>query len=171
MSGTVTLGGLLQADQNLVFGYELAQYNQWLSFEPRNGVVMPGDAEEVDVIFDAVEFAVGTHKEALATFYSNPNVGTEELMCIMDVIIGVNEVEGLEANVYPIPANDFVNIELNSDVQSIRILNYAGQVVYNQNADDTFIRIDVRDYTAGAYMVEFTTNDGEVFNKRIVVTK
>ena len=171
MSGTVTLGGLLQADQNLVFGYELAEYEQWLSFEPRNGVVMPGATQDVNVIFDAVNYPVGTHKEALATFYSNPNVGTEELMCIMDVIIGVNEVEGFEANIYPIPANDFVNIELNSNVQSIRILNYAGQVVYNQNADDTFIRIDVRDYTAGAYMVEFTTNDGEVFNKRIVVTK
>ena len=171
LSGTVTLGGMIQADQDLIFGYELAEYDQWLSFNPTNGTVMPGESQEVEVIFNAADYPEGTHKEALATFHSTPDVGVEELTCIMDVIRGINDVEGIEVSMYPVPANDFVNIELSDNVQSIRILNYAGQVVYDQIATDTFVRIDVREYTAGAYMVEFTTNDGEVFNKRLVVTK
>ncbi|MDD3010948.1 MAG: T9SS type A sorting domain-containing protein, partial [Bacteroidales bacterium] len=171
-SGFVTLGGLVQADMNIVFGYELATYDQWLTFEPRNGTLLPGaPPQEITLTFDATGYQHGDVKEALATFHSTPDVGVEELFVHMDVKIGIDEVQGLEANIYPIPANDFVNIELSQNVQNIRILNYTGQVVYDQNATDNFVRIDVRDYAAGAYMIEFTTHDGAVVNKRLVVTK
>ena len=94
--------------------------------------------------------------------------------------VGVKEnVNALNANVYPNPAKNNINISfVNTDAKNytIEITNVLGQLVYTENnLNDcsfpvTFKNIDVSGLESGSYLVSVKANEKQ-FQKKIIIAK
>jgi hypothetical protein len=86
--------------------------------------------------------------------------------------ISTSDVSEDAISVYPNPAKEMVNITVSDNVESLRVLNYVGQVVYEQGiTSEKLVQVSTDRFEEGAYIVQFTTNDGELISKRFVVLK
>lgn len=92
----------------------------------------------------------------------------------VDVFWDGNVEEGSASalNIYPNPATEVVNVELPANAETVKVLNTVGQVVYTAVADgDATHVINVENYAVGAYVIQVVTNNGDVMNQKVVITK
>jgi len=88
----------------------------------------------------------------------------------VDVAAGVSDIEN-NVSVYPNPATTFVMVEANSQIRSIEITNYMGQVVSAvKDVETTQTRIETSSLSAGVYFVEVETEAG-IEKVRIVISE
>jgi hypothetical protein len=88
------------------------------------------------------------------------------------IFVGLNPNESNEVKVYPNPATTYVRIDLTKAVTEISVYNSLGSVVTSKNVKgETTITLNTNNYAAGAYSVKFTTENGETFSRKFVVTK
>ena len=81
-------------------------------------------------------------------------------------LTAVEEPNKMEVNVYPNPVRDWVNIETDFTIQSIRLFNAMGQVVKDgQQVDDFFNKIDMGSMAAGVYFLEIMNEKGRVVER------
>ncbi|MBK7174597.1 MAG: carboxypeptidase regulatory-like domain-containing protein [Bacteroidales bacterium] len=86
--------------------------------------------------------------------------------------VGVNNIENSEVKLYPNPATTVVNIDLVKGVRTLTIYNALGAVVAEKNITrESTVSIVTSNYAAGAYSVKFTTENGDTFSRKFVVTK
>lgn len=73
-------------------------------------------------------------------------------------------------NVYPVPANNELNIELNSDnkVCNLIIMNSAGIVIYNQDFD-CYQNIKLNNLAVGNYIAVLNTSEGKTISRKFMV--
>lgn len=71
-------------------------------------------------------------------------------------------------NVYPNPANDFVNVESSVNINEVKIFNNLGQIVYSQNVDNNFVRINTEKFTTGIYHIQINSQDGIKTQKLVI---
>jgi len=92
-------------------------------------------------------------------------------------VTGINEIEGLESlNVYPVPAGDFINIEVNSEISAslnTQITDLTGRAVLTDrlvisSGAKTTHSIDISAFAAGVYMLTLEHN-GQRAVQRIVI--
>ena len=95
-------------------------------------------------------------------FGPNPGFG-QALDFTLDVgpVLSVNEFEISALSVYPIPAKDILNVEYKSTLNAVKIYNFIGQEVYNENTSSSTLQLDLSRLTAGAYIVKLITEEGE----------
>lgn len=75
----------------------------------------------------------------------------------------------LKVNAYPNPANDILNVELNSNENAvISIVNLIGQTVKVINTNNTFNTIQISDLTSGMYMLK-VEQAGKTYTSKVVV--
>ena len=82
-------------------------------------------------------------------------------------------VTGIEApelsddiSVFPNPARELLNVTSSSDISHVTIMNYVGQVVYNQKVvEDNDLQVNVAGFETGVYMVKVETSAGIVVKK------
>jgi hypothetical protein len=86
-----------------------------------------------------------------------------------------DEIENLNIDVFPNPANDLVNIIINSAIKKvivIKLINYSGQIVSGNNFDlnegNNYLTIDVSKNEDGIYFL--LTDDG-FYKARLVINK
>lgn len=86
--------------------------------------------------------------------------------------VGIDEVgSNVTLTVFPNPANNFVNVEANENIRSIRVVNTLGQTVYNDgNVNAETIQLNTADYANGIYILTVTTDNG-TSTKRISVSR
>ncbi|NPD83684.1 T9SS type A sorting domain-containing protein [Lentimicrobium sp. L6] len=84
--------------------------------------------------------------------------------------VGVGNLENI-ISVYPNPAKDYVTVEASSDILTIKVTNYMGQVIsYIQDVEVTSHTIATSSYSSGVYFVEVETATG-VEKVRIVISE
>jgi hypothetical protein len=111
----------------------------------------------------------GTYCYTVTAVYEDCESPMSEEACITLVDVPVIGISAL--SIYPNPANSLVNIELTNDISHMVVYNYLGKVVAEQTiTKDRVIKLDVRNYESGAYLIKFTTNSGENLTRKIVVT-
>ena len=85
---------------------------------------------------------------------------------IDDILFPCLEVNGIPAirnnlvNIYPNPVNDILNVLLNSANTKLTIYNSLGSKIVEKFAYENIVRIDVRNYAPGVYILK--TGDGAV---------
>ena len=85
---------------------------------------------------------------------------------------GVDDNKAENIAIYPNPASDIAKMEVTSNVKQLRVMNSLGQVVYTADVLSSDVKkVNVSDYEAGTYIVQFTTDDGAVINKRFIVVE
>jgi hypothetical protein len=82
--------------------------------------------------------------------------------------VGINEHSSAFVSVYPNPVTDVMNIEANSNISQVQIMNTVGQVVFTQQFKAKTATLSVSGIEAGVYTAKITTTNGTI-NKKIVV--
>jgi hypothetical protein len=99
--------------------------------------------------------------DSLLVAFRHHNCTDEYILMIDDINVsgtaGINE-NVINANVYPNPANDVLNIAINEEIESVSIVTLDGKVV----ATSTSSTVNVADLTSGMYVYEITTANGNV---------
>ena len=73
-----------------------------------------------------------------------------------------------EIVIYPNPANDILNINSNSKISNVKVLNYLGQIIDNINVAGMEITISTSSYDAGIYFIQIETEKG-ISTQKIVI--
>ena len=68
--------------------------------------------------------------------------------------------------VFPNPARNILNITSTTDITHVTVMNYVGQIVYNQKVvEDNDLQLNVAGYETGVYMVKVETTAGITIKK------
>jgi hypothetical protein len=72
-------------------------------------------------------------------------------------------------SIYPNPADNFINIILNSnaDTKEIKIMDLTGRVIEVRQVqkNENKISMDINNYSSGVYLISFTSNEGTKVRK------
>ena len=75
-------------------------------------------------------------------------------------------------SLFPNPASDQLNISLHqfnrTEKYSLTIYNCTGQIVYNTNVVKEKMRLDVKDFSAGIYLIQLKSDNGMVAKKMVI---
>ena len=101
------------------------------------------------------------------------NCTDEFLMKLDDISVteptGINDFDN-NVNVYPNPANNVINVNANSNINTVEVFNMMGQQVAAFDANDTNVQINTTALSNGMYMMKITTENG-VINQKFTVAR
>lgn len=125
------------------------------------------------------DLANGTEIENTAHIYFDYNepVVTNTVLNTIDLTLSIEEdgkLVPLNISIYPNPANDFVNITLDRqlDNATISLLDIAGRVVATQAVNGaTTMQLQTGQLSQGVYILTLDANDSEVVRRKIVLVK
>ena len=83
--------------------------------------------------------------------------------------ISVVDVD-VEMKLYPNPARNTLNIESDTEITNIRMVDMLGQTVYSNTVNDNQHQIQVSGFQTGVYFIQMTTSRG-VVTHRVQVTR
>ena len=93
-------------------------------------------------------------------FDQNPTIITNTTMNINTVGLGISKVGTIDFNVYPNPATTQLTLEVEGIIQSIKIIDLSGKVVYESAANHNTEMIDINALSSGLYSIEVISNNG-----------
>jgi hypothetical protein len=80
-------------------------------------------------------------------------------------VSATNKPETAKFSIYPNPATDVLNITGDSKMENIRLVNLAGQTIYESNVNANEFRIETGSIPSGLYLLNITTEKGSVTRK------
>ena len=91
---------------------------------------------------------------------------------VVVAVTGIEEPANELIRVYPVPADQYVTVEIGNNIRQIRMINYIGQIVYEQNVGkDRIFQINTSTFNSGTYTLEFTSDKGNVVTRRLVIAR
>jgi len=79
----------------------------------------------------------------------------------IDADVSVNEFEAIELKLFPIPANEVLNIQSNSLISSVEVHDLAGRVVLSQSlVNGNKLALDLQGLSAGSYVLKVAFENG-----------
>ena len=82
------------------------------------------------------------------------------------VFVGIGENMTVDANVYPIPAGDFVTVQAGSIIEEVQLINLLGETVLTQQGSNTDnMQINRENLPIGTYVMIIKTLDGTATKK------
>lgn len=81
-------------------------------------------------------------------------------LTVTQTFVGVSEIEAVQVNVYPNPANDVVNVRSNEVISSIEMYNVVGELVMTSNPRNMVSVLNVSDLEVGIYTIQVATAKG-----------
>lgn len=137
---TTTNNSLLSPSDNFLpnFDFDDNNLNDYWQVEPFQDTDLPAWAAffEVDVLND-------------------PNLSTKNVI----------ETSTRNIRIYPNPAQDFINILATDKMESVRVLNYAGQLVYELEKVENNVQIPLDKLSNGVYVIRVATNNNTFVRK------
>lgn len=142
---------------------------QWLSVDPAEGMLSKDEYIDVDVTIDATGLVSGQYDGKLIVRNNDPNNEAVNINVILGVTVGLNENGEQEfVAVYPNPANDFLRINTNGNLNSIRIMNLVGQIIYESQIQNSNTTINISDFESGVYFIQVETTNGTTTQKIVI---
>ncbi|MCF8368403.1 MAG: T9SS type A sorting domain-containing protein [Bacteroidales bacterium] len=86
----------------------------------------------------------------------------------VDVLTSIEESILSATQIFPNPASNVVNIESDYTIESITIYNYSGQVISNEEVNNTVYKVNTSDYRSGIYFFQIDTNEGRI-SQRVII--
>lgn len=86
--------------------------------------------------------------------------------------VGIDDVDGLNVNVYPNPASRLLNIENTEGISQVIVYNLIGQqVIVRRDVNATATQLDLGALANGTYTLQVRTLDGEQTTRKFIVNK
>ena len=142
---------------------------QWLSTDPTEGTLIQDESIDVDVTIDASALTSDQYQGLINVRNNDPANELATIQVMLNVTVGVLENgENEFVMVYPNPAKDYLRIGTNGDLKHIRILNTIGQVVFDQQMNQSNATISTSGIQHGVYFVQIVTDHGTTTQKIII---
>ena len=114
----------------------------------------------VSLYGDYKYFVTASYKDTIANAFLCESPGSDTVAFKWPAV-GIVEIGHGQITVYPNPANDNVNVSSDYTINSIDVMNYVGQTVYqNLKVDGKTTRFNVSNLQAGIYFVKVATEQG-----------
>ena len=141
-------------DNSFVFGTYIAGANQVGSV---NFTTYSGDAYYID----DVEWYIISDDDCKSDF--------SPLTVFVENCSNLNELKLDESiNIYPNPSSDIFNFYSESNIESIKVYDYQGKVIYLKTIGNTYGEIDLSSYKKGIYFIEFSNLKSFKFKKIVL---
>ncbi len=167
-SSTVAASGVVNTSEGAVLNMTDAS-REWLGYN----IYKDGELLEAlwpDNFYDDTEYQLGDYCYTVTSEYSICGESDPSNEACIEIIIGVNELDATEANLYPNPARDQITITA-LEMNRLHIVNYVGQVVYDQEFDSSNSKsLNTANYQSGVYVARIYTEKG-VITKRFVINR
>lgn len=144
----------------------------WLSLNPNAGTVAAESSETIAVTFDGTSLAGGGFSANIIITSNDPATPIKVVPVTLDVLVGIdkNPMTGIE--VYPVPANDQLNIRLVEGVKTILLINYFGQTVMETEINGEVSKtLNLGNLGSGVYTLRLISTNGTTSNKNIIISK
>jgi hypothetical protein len=142
---------------------------QWLSTDPSEGTLSKDEYIDVDVNIDASDLSSDQYTGKINVRNNDPENELVKITVLLNVTVGVLENGEKEfVVVYPNPAKDYLRVGTNGGLKHIRISNTIGQVVFDQNMNQTNATISTSGLQKGVYFVQIDTDHGTTTQKVII---
>ena len=141
-------------DNSFVFGSYIAGANQVGSV---NFTTNNGDAYYID----DVEWYIISDNDCKSDF-SPSTVFVENCSNLKEFKL----VENID--IYPNPSNDIFNFYSKSNIESIKVFDYQGKVIYLKTINNNYGEIDLSKFKKGIYFIEFSNLKSSKFKKIIL---
>jgi len=82
--------------------------------------------------------------------------------------IGTEKTILTEISIYPNPASDILNIVSNNTINRIRVLNSVGQIMFDNESNNSILNINTSNYQSGIYFIQLETNN-EIITEKITI--
>ncbi len=105
-------------------------------------------------------------KSVYNSYVSNVYPDNDGEFSVISITKGVTLIE--ELHIYPNPATDILNINSNTNVSNVKVLNYIGQTIDNINVTGMEVTINTSTYDAGIYFIQIETEKG-ISTQKIVI--
>ena len=141
----------------------------WLTVNPASGSINAGGNVTEEITANSNGMNVNDIRTAILHCYSsdleNDEVTVPVTLSVTDV--SVNEHNQIEVKIYPNPATDFVQVT-SDQIQRVEIYNMMGQLVFEQNYNDSRVTIPTAGMAPGTYAVKVTATNGTT-TKQVIV--
>ena len=158
-------------DYNLCIGGKIdgTPITPWLTTSPASGSINAGANVTETVTVNSNGMNVGDTKSAKLHCFSSDIENSEVVVPVSLTItdVSVNEHNQIEVKVYPNPATNFVQVS-SDQIQRVEIYNMMGQLVFEQNYNESHIVIPTSSIAPGTYAVKVTASNGTI-TKQVVV--
>ncbi len=84
------------------------------------------------------------------------------------IATGTNEYYTRICNIFPNPATDVVNVKSDVQINSVKVYNYAGQVIVNEEVNSMMYQLNSSQYQSGIYFFQIETDEGTI-SKRVII--
>lgn len=104
-------------------------------------------------------------------YNGNNELGTVNLVDIImgEGVVGLNDImTNVDVNIYPNPANKFINVSSLSIIDRVQITNVLGQVVMVKEIGANGANINIENLKSGNYFVTIYSNEGVATKKLLV---
>ena len=85
--------------------------------------------------------------------------------------VGIDEVDGLQVNIYPNPASRFLNIESAEGIREVVVYNAIGQQVIVRNINAASTQLDLGSLAIGNYTLRIVSQNGTETARKFIVNK
>ena len=143
----------------------------WVPFELTGGLPEGGEYSGdgvTDGMFDAAAAGLGDHTITYTYVSDDGCENSAEENLYVDACTGIDEINKATVQVYPNPANEVVNILSKSNMVSISIYNFTGQLMEGLKLGERSYQINTSLYSSGVYSIIIETEDN-IINKRLVI--
>lgn len=138
-------------------GYNIFLEEEWLAFTP--------NLWYEDTIPNRTDYCynVSAVYQDCESELSNPD-------CIW---VSTQNIDAQKTSIYPNPASNKVEFELDDEIRQFVIYNLLGEVIseVNVNSSKQTISLDLTNYQNGIYLVKFIASTGESTIRKLIVTK
>jgi tRNA threonylcarbamoyladenosine modification (KEOPS) complex Cgi121 subunit len=108
----------------------------------------------------SIQPVVGNHYDIVGVIYYGYSKFSLQYRSDADIVItNINEDFANSLSLYPNPANSFVNISSEFEINNIKVTNNLGQVVLEQNAKSNNVNLNVENLESGIYFININSND------------
>lgn len=109
--------------------------------------------------------------DSLMIAFRHHNCTDENFVVLDDInvtnIVGMDE-NSISASVYPNPASEVLNINLNANAVSVSIIGLDGKVISTESVNANSYAVNVSQLVAGVYIYEVVAENGDVLRNTFV---
>ena len=85
--------------------------------------------------------------------------------------LGIDDINALQANLYPNPTSRFLNIESPETISLVEVFNTVGQQVILCQANSNSLQLDLGSLATGSYTLRILGENGQQTTRRFIVNK
>jgi len=169
-NNTISINGLqtVSANQtNITYSVTNSSNTTYTWTVPAGATIVSGQGtNQITVNFGTVSGNVSVTETT-----SFCKAGPFNLFVNVGVSTNINSVSGMESqiSIYPNPCNGMINIQSQKNIQTIKISNLLGEIIYSKQVEDKEIQLNLSAFPAGIYMISLQEDGGKTTTRKIIL--